>query len=209
MRPPGSVSYPVQASGQLHDAKLVPQGAGPSPIREQPPGASAHHKDREALQSISGAEYQLSSLDLLKPKTHFVLHSVAESCYRSCCGARLHFPCAASSFIHDSVEPNSLSVGEGQTQDSPQEHSPIDGQHLRRRVHTLLKCDASAAGPRGRRGGGGEERWGLAGHLRRLEGGQSDKDTMGTVSVCTFRNTHQSKCGTVLNVLVNRHHVGV
>ncbi|KAI9539946.1 hypothetical protein NQZ68_001879 [Dissostichus eleginoides] len=96
MRPPGSVSYPVQASGQLHDAKLVPQCAGPSPIREQPPGASAHPKDREALQSISGAEYQLSSLDFLKPKTHFVLHSVAESCYRSCCGARLHFPCAAS-----------------------------------------------------------------------------------------------------------------
>ncbi|KAK5855068.1 hypothetical protein PBY51_005207 [Eleginops maclovinus] len=107
MRPPGSVPYPVQASVQLHDAKLVPQCAVPSPIREQHPGASAHPKDRESLQSISGAKYQLISLDLLKPITHCVLHSVGESCSSSCCGARLHFPCTASSFMHDTVEPNS------------------------------------------------------------------------------------------------------
>ncbi|KAK5911222.1 hypothetical protein CgunFtcFv8_005417 [Champsocephalus gunnari] len=62
----------------------------PHPSGNSPPVLLPSTKT-EALQSISGAEYQLSSLDFLKPETHFVLHSVAESCYRSCCGARLHF----------------------------------------------------------------------------------------------------------------------
>lgn len=72
MRPPGSASYPVQASRQLHDAKLVPVCNGHSPIKEQRPGASSHPQDRSSLQSISSAKYHLSSLDLLRLILHFV-----------------------------------------------------------------------------------------------------------------------------------------
>ncbi|KAK9526821.1 hypothetical protein VZT92_015500 [Zoarces viviparus] len=57
MRPPGSVSYPVQTPTQLHGAKMVPVCDGHSPIKEQHPGASAHPQDRLSLQSISGAKY--------------------------------------------------------------------------------------------------------------------------------------------------------
>lgn len=73
MRPPGSVSYPVQASRQLHGAKLVPVRNGHSPIEERHPGASDHPQDRYSLQSISGAKYHLSSPSLLKLIIHFSL----------------------------------------------------------------------------------------------------------------------------------------
>lgn len=72
MRPPGSVSYPVQASRQLHDAKLGPVSNCHSSIKKQHPGASAHPQDKHSLQSISGTRYPLSSLDLLKLIIHFV-----------------------------------------------------------------------------------------------------------------------------------------
>lgn len=55
--------------------------------------------------------------------------------------------------MHESVEHNSLSSGEGQAGLSP-EGAPIDRQHLRQRVHTLVKCDASASGHPGRK-----DRW--------------------------------------------------
>lgn len=109
MRPPGSVSYPVQASGQLHDAKLVPVCNDHSPIEEQLPSASAHTQDRYSLQSMSVAEYQPQQPGPLI--VHFVFSLSCrrgENCHSSCCGAQLHFPCAASSFMHESVEPNSL-----------------------------------------------------------------------------------------------------
>lgn len=41
--PAGSVPYPVQAPIQLHDAKLV-AGASQSLLKEQRPGACAHHE---------------------------------------------------------------------------------------------------------------------------------------------------------------------
>lgn len=81
---------------------------------------------------------------LLQP----VLYSLGERCY----GARLNFPSTALSFMHESVEHNSMGSGEGQRQASPQERAPIDRQHLKRRVHTLVKCDASASGSPGRQG---------------------------------------------------------
>ena len=62
-------------------------------------------------------------------------------------------PSTALSFMHESVEHNSLGFGEGQRQASTQESAPIDRQRLRlKSVYTPVKCDASASGPPGRPG---------------------------------------------------------
>lgn len=66
MRPPGSVTYPVQAPRQLHDAKRVPGRSGHSTIKEQHPGSSAHPPGTRSLQSISSAKQHFSSLEFFK-----------------------------------------------------------------------------------------------------------------------------------------------
>lgn len=129
MGPPGSVSYPVQASRQLHDAELVPVCNVQSPIKEQHPGSSAHPQDRHPPPEHQWVQ---SSLHLFQANTSLcprpILRSLGDRPYSSCCAARLHFPSAALYFMHESVEPNSLGLGEGRSQASPQERAPIDGQ---------------------------------------------------------------------------------
>lgn len=71
MRPPSSVTHPVQTSRQFHDAKLVPVCNSHSSIKQQHPGSSAHSQVRCSLQTIRCWEYYLSSLELLIPRIHF------------------------------------------------------------------------------------------------------------------------------------------
>lgn len=68
-------------------------------------------QDRYSLQSISGAKYHPKQPGPFKANNSLsaaVLHSLGESCYSSSHGARLHCLSTALSFMHESVEPNSL-----------------------------------------------------------------------------------------------------
>ncbi|CAJ1083476.1 hypothetical protein NQZ68_001879 [Xyrichtys novacula] len=126
MRPPGSLSYPVQAPRQLHDDKLVPECDGHSPIKEQHPGVSVHPQDGYSLKSIKNQQrrcFKANSSACLRSG----LHSAAESCYCGCYCALLHLLSAALSFMHESVEPNSWSPEKGGRQASLQEPAPISG----------------------------------------------------------------------------------
>ena len=96
MRPPGSISYPVQASRQLHGAKQVPVYIGQSPIKEQHPSSPAHPQDRHTLQGISGAHVHPSEqLTPVKTNNSLCLQPVLYTLGESCCGARLNFPSTA------------------------------------------------------------------------------------------------------------------
>lgn len=170
----------------------------PHPSGNSPPVLLPSTKT-EALQSISGAEYQLSSLDFLKPETHFVLHSVAESCYRSCCGARLHF------IFYSWLSGTQLPQCWGGT-DAGLSPGTLTYRRAASEAQSAHPAEmwCLCSGPRGEEV---EERWGLAGHLRRLEGGRSVKDTMGSVCVyiqkytwsvymwpCTKRTSAPCRC---------------
>lgn len=113
---------------------------------------------------------------------------MGESCCSSCGGARLHSPSTALSFMHESVEPNSLGSGEGQSQAFPQEGAPIDRQHLKLQSAHLdeMRCLRTEA-PGEARFGWMERRWGFASHLRRLEGRRSVKDAVDSSCVNTPR----------------------
>lgn len=102
MRPPWSVTYPVQASRQLHDAKQVPVRSGRSPINEYRAGSL--HVPPEAgpppWASVVPGAPSSQPTRLSETYTHHRLLQRLQR--RSAC-----FPSPALSFMHESVEPNS------------------------------------------------------------------------------------------------------
>lgn len=174
------MSYPVQPSTQLHDAKLVPVCNGHSPINQQHPSSSTHPRGRYSLQSISGETAYLTGAfkawTSLCPRPF--LHSVAESSYSSCCGARLHFPLQSFMF-YAWISGTQLLLSWGGTE---------SGLSLGRSTYRQAASESAhpdemwffCTEPQGRQGGGMVKRRGLA-------KGDSQAKTPWILCMCTVK----------------------